>query len=61
MKTPEERLMSFCWMRDLDYSHIVKFAPTFLITSIPTPEQYIEHCLTENKMMEDYFTKAQEL
>lgn len=61
MKTPEYRLMQFCWMRDLDYSHVTRFAPTFLITKIPTPEEYMEHCLSEIKTMEDYFTKANEL
>jgi hypothetical protein len=61
MKTAEERLMSFCWMRDFNYSSLKDYAVAFQITVVPDEEQYRTYCKTHNKMMVDYYTKEQEL
>ncbi len=61
MKTKEERLMSYCWMRDFNYNDLSTYAIAFQITEIPTSEQYSAYCRTHNKMMIDYFKKEQEL
>lgn len=61
MKTPEVQLMEFCWMRGLDYSHIVMYAPAFNgITIIPTKQEYTAHCVMEEAAMEEYYKETLE-
>ncbi len=49
--------MQFCWMRNLDYSHIIRFASAFQLNlvQLPSPDTYKDYCAKEEKTMEDHF------
>lgn len=57
MKTKQEELMQFCWMRNLDYSHIIRFASAFQLNlvQLPSPDTYKDYCTKEEKGMENHF------
>ena len=52
MRTDAEQLMSRCWVRGLDYSHVVTFGKDLEL--LPTEKEYHDYCDAESKEMDKF-------
>ncbi len=47
--------MQFCWLRNMPYEMLSTYCNAFLVTEVPTMQEYEQHKLNNDKHLTGYF------